>query len=49
MKLLEKILNRNPFLSVYKRADIWRKELGFVGENVQIFHKVSFGSETVFN
>ncbi len=45
MKLLGKILNRNPFLSVYKRANIWRNELGSVGENVQIFHKVSFGSE----
>ncbi len=45
MKLLEKILNRNPFLSVYKRADIWKNELGSVGENVSIFHKVSFGSE----
>lgn len=45
MNLLQKIKNRNPFLNVYKRADLWRMELGYVGDSVQVFHKVSFGSE----
>ena len=35
----------NPFLNVFRRANIYRKILAHIGENVQIFHKVSFGSE----
>jgi len=38
-------MNRNPFLSVFKRAEFWKTDLGYVGNSVQIFHKVSFGSE----
>lgn len=45
MNLINRIRNRNPFLSVYERGKIWKDDLGFIGEDVQIFHKVSFGSE----
>lgn len=45
MNIIDSLLIHNPFLNVYKRAEIWKKELGYIGDNVQIFHKVSFGSE----
>lgn len=45
MNFIERIQNRNPFLDVYRRGKLWANELGHVGDRVQIFHKVSFGSE----
>ena len=45
MDLIKKIKNMNPFYNVYKRADLWREDLGFIGDSVQIFHRFSFGSE----
>ncbi|MFL4357998.1 DapH/DapD/GlmU-related protein [Streptococcus uberis] len=45
MKLLKKIKVLNPFTNVKKRAELLSDDLGNIGKNVEIFHKVSFGSE----
>lgn len=45
MRLIDSLKNRNPFLSEFKRAELWKNEVAHMGKNVQIFHKVSFGGE----
>ena len=45
MRKLDQIKILNPFTNVFKRADLLRDEVAYMGKNVQIFHKVSLGSE----
>lgn len=45
MKKIDLLKDKNPFLNVKKRALLWKKYLGNIGNNCEIFGKVSFGSE----
>lgn len=45
MNIIRKLRILNPFTNVFKRAELLRDEVGFIGEKVQVFHKVSLGSE----
>lgn len=45
MRKIDRIKVLNPFTNVFKRAELLRDEVAYMGKNVQIFHKVSLGSE----
>lgn len=45
MRKIDRFKVLNPFTNVFKRADLLREEVAYMGKMVQIFHKVSLGSE----